>query len=174
MGKRMEIKEILQLVERFDASKATRLQLKSGDTELVLESTPVQTVYVQQPVNMEGSCQAVSAGVVNAAQSVVSGSGNVSVNDNVKAVTLSKEAENEPDGTPVKAPLVGTFYCAPSPEDKPFVTVGQRVKKGDVVGIIEAMKLMNEITAPEDGVVKTVIAENGNMVEYGEVLMVLE
>ena len=82
-----------------------------------------------------------------------------------------KEKKNETSGTAVEAPLVGTFYQAPSPEEAPFVTVGQKVKKGDVVGIIEAMKLMNEITAPCDGIIETIDAENGQMVEFHQVLM---
>lgn len=82
-----------------------------------------------------------------------------------------KEKKNETSGTAVEAPLVGTFYQAPSPEEAPFVTVGQKVKKGDVVGIIEAMKLMNEITAPCDGIIETINAENGQMVEFHQVLM---
>ena len=168
----MDIKEIVQLIERFDASKATKLQLKSGDTEFVLESAPVQTVYAQA-ADMGSESQPVKGSNVTGVQPV-SGSSNVTVSDSGKTVGASKKAEVEPDGIPVKAPLVGTFYCAPSPEDKPFVSVGQTVKKGDVIGIIEAMKLMNEITAPEDGVVKRIFAENGKMVEYGEVLMVLE
>lgn len=173
MGKRMDIKEIVQLMERFDASKATKLQLKSGDTELVLESAPAQTVYAQ-PADAGNASQPMSGSMVTVVQQTAPGNGNVLASANAGAEIKSKTAEAELSGITVKAPLVGTFYCAPSPEDKPFVSVGQRVKKGDVVGIIEAMKLMNEITAPEDGVVKTIFAENGNMVEYGEVLMVLE
>ena len=166
----MEIKEIVQLMERFDASKATKLQLKSGDTELVLESALAQNPYTQ-PTELPMTAQPVSTGNVTVVQQAVPGNGNAI------AATDTGAAKKEPaaiDGTPVKAPLVGTFYCAPSPEDAPFVAVGQSVKKGDVVAIIEAMKLMNEITAPADGVVKSILAENGNMVEYGEVLMVLE
>ena len=82
-----------------------------------------------------------------------------------------KEKKNDTSGTAVEAPLVGTFYQAPSPEEAPFVTVGQKVKKGDVVGIIEAMKLMNEITAPCDGIIETIDAENGQMVEFHQVLI---
>ncbi len=173
MGKRMDINEIVQLMERFDASKATRLQLKSGDTELVLESAPVQTVYAQ-PTDAGNASQPMTGSSVTVVQQAAPGKGNVIASDNAGTEKKLKAAEAELNGVPVKAPLVGTFYCAPSPEDKPFVTVGQQVKKGDVIGIIEAMKLMNEITAPEDGVVKNIFAQNGNMVEYGEVLMVLE
>ena len=81
----------------------------------------------------------------------------------------------EPDNSKeiVKAPLVGTFYKAPSADAKPFVTVGSTVKKGDKLCIIEAMKVMNEITSPCDGVVKEILAENEKMVEYGQKLFVI-
>ena len=75
-----------------------------------------------------------------------------------------------PDEQLVKAPMVGTFYRAPSPDAKPFVEVGQAVKKGDTVCIIEAMKLMNEIEADVSGTVQAVLAENGQPVEYGQPL----
>ena len=70
--------------------------------------------------------------------------------------------------------MVGTFYAAPSPGAAPFVKVGQRVRKGDVVGIIEAMKIMNEIKAPCDGKIIRIMAQPGDMVEYNQVLCVIE
>ena len=73
----------------------------------------------------------------------------------------------------ILAPLVGTFYRAASPEEEPFVKVGQRVRKGDVIGIIEAMKLMNEVTADADGIVREIPAENGALVGFHEVLVKL-
>ena len=73
----------------------------------------------------------------------------------------------------VKSPLVGTFYRAPSPESPPFVEVGSKVKKGDTLCIIEAMKVMNEIKSEHDGVVKEILVENGKPVEYGQVLFIL-
>lgn len=77
------------------------------------------------------------------------------------------------DGTEVTAPLVGVFYASPSPEAKPFVTVGSQVRRGDVLCIVEAMKLMNEITAERDGTILEVCAENGQVVEFGQPLFVL-
>ena len=77
-------------------------------------------------------------------------------------------------GTPVEAPLVGIFYSAPAPEEPPFIEVGQQVKKGGTLFIIEAMKTMNEITAPCDGTVSRILAQNGDMVEYKQVLVVIE
>ena len=77
------------------------------------------------------------------------------------------------DGQLVKAPMVGTFYRSPSPDAKAFVEVGQTVKKGDTVCIIEAMKLMNEIETDLAGVVKAILVENGQPVEYGQPLLVI-
>ena len=74
----------------------------------------------------------------------------------------------------ITAPLVGTFYTKPSPDAKPFVQVGQVVHNGDVVGIIEAMKLMNEIKAKEDGVVSHFLVEDGKLVEFQQGLIALE
>ena len=83
-------------------------------------------------------------------------------------------APAEPKGHTLKSPMVGTFYRAPSPGAKPFVEVGDTVKAGQTVCIIEAMKLLNEIEADKDGVVKAVLAENGQPVEYGEPLLAIE
>ena len=74
----------------------------------------------------------------------------------------------------VKAPMVGTFYRSPSPDAKAFVAVGQAVKQGDTICIIEAMKLMNEIEADATGVVKAILVENGQPVEYGQPLFILD
>ena len=84
-------------------------------------------------------------------------------------------AEPEPaqEGHVVKAPMVGTFYRSPSPDAKPFVEVGQAVKEGDTICIIEAMKLMNEIEADASGTVKAILVENGQPVEYGQPLFIL-
>jgi acetyl-CoA carboxylase biotin carboxyl carrier protein len=83
------------------------------------------------------------------------------------------EAPAGQEGHVVKAPMVGTFYRSPSPDAKPFVEVGQTVKEGDTICIIEAMKLMNEIEADAGGVVKAILVENGQPVEYGQPLFIL-
>ena len=76
-------------------------------------------------------------------------------------------------GHSVKSPMVGTFYRAPSPEAKPFVAVGDTVKEGQTLCVIEAMKLMNEIEADAAGVVKAILVENGQPVEYGQALFII-
>ena len=82
-------------------------------------------------------------------------------------------AEEELPGTKVTAPLVGTFYAAPASEEPPYIEVGQQVKKGDTLFIIEAMKTMNEIAAPCDGKVSRILAQSGDMVEFGQLLVVI-
>ena len=83
------------------------------------------------------------------------------------------EGEAGQEGHVVKAPMVGTFYRSPSPDAKVFVEVGQAVKEGDTICIIEAMKLMNEIEADASGSVKAILVENGQPVEYGQPLFIL-
>ena len=77
-------------------------------------------------------------------------------------------------GSGVKSPLVGTYYAASSPENPPFVKVGDKVSKGQILGIVEAMKLMNEIESEFDGTVKEILVENEQMVEFGQPMFVIE
>jgi acetyl-CoA carboxylase biotin carboxyl carrier protein len=81
--------------------------------------------------------------------------------------------EAAPTGHVVKSPMVGTFYRAPSPDAKPFVDVGATIKAGETVCVIEAMKLMNEIEADASGVIKAILVENGQPVEYGQALFII-
>lgn len=93
-----------------------------------------------------------------------------------ETVEIREEIKEKPvviTGKTVKSPLVGTFYAAPSPEAEPFVKKGDVVKKGQVLGIVEAMKLMNEIESEYDGVVEEILIGNEDMVEYGQPLFVI-
>ena len=141
----MELKNIYELWDRFDQSQASKLEIEMSGVHLVLEKDNGVVVAPKQEQLCENTIR-----------------------------SLYKEETpyvEENIGTAIKAPIVGTFYRAPAEDAEPFVQEGQKVKKGDVVGIIEAMKLMNEITATEDGVVLSVEAKDGEMVEYGEVLV---
>ena len=89
------------------------------------------------------------------------------------APAMPVAAEAAPGGHVVKSPMVGTFYRAPSPDGKPFVDVGATVKAGETVCVIEAMKLMNEIESDASGVVKAILVENGQPVEYGQALFII-
>ncbi len=147
----MTRKDIEALWERLEHSTVTELQLEMEGVTLSLRKggCPVQGL-----TGGEGS----SAGYVP-------------MNRIGTAGTEAEPMGTEPEGEAVKSPIVGTFYAAPAPGEKPFVSVGDHVSAGDVVGIVEAMKLMNEITAPHDGVVVAVEAEDGKMVQYGQALV---
>lgn len=145
----MDIQEIYALMERFDASALSRMKLEMGEVKLTLEKGSL--IPGENMVNHAST---------SAAQS--------------KGGQAEKNKETEDNLIEVKAPFVGTFYQAPSPEEKPFVTPGQSVKKGEVIGIIEAMKMMNEIVAPQDGVIAAILVEDGSLVEYNQVLMTLK
>ena len=140
----MNIQDIYQLMDRFEGSSMAELNLEMEGVKVLLKKGGA-TAAVQ-----------VAPPATTVAEPVV---------------IHKAEKKEEVSGTTIEAPLVGTFYAAPSPEEAPFVTVGSEVKKGDVVGIIEAMKLMNEITAPCDGIIEAINVENGQMVEYHQVLM---
>ena len=90
------------------------------------------------------------------------------------AEKFEAQPEKPAEGTPILSPMVGTFYSAPSKDAKPFVQVGDIVSKGQVVCIIEAMKLMNEIEAEVSGKISKILVENGQPVEYGQILMYVE
>jgi acetyl-CoA carboxylase biotin carboxyl carrier protein len=90
-----------------------------------------------------------------------------------EAATAADAAPAEPEGHTVKSPMVGTFYRSAAPGSKPFVEVGSPIKTGETVCIIEAMKLLNEIEADSDGVIKAILVENGQPVEYGQPLFII-
>lgn len=147
----MEIKkeDILELMERFEASSLTRMNFTQENISIEFEKSATKETHVVSATKQSDT--AVS-----------------------QEITPSGAASaNEQEGTPVKAPLAGVFYRAPSPDAGPFVKKGQTVRKGEVVGIIEAMKMMNEITAPVSGVVKEINTENSAFAQYGDVLMII-
>ena len=106
----------------------------------------------------------------------------VSKNNNLSSLpanNIPKKSENkiqpeEISGTAIKSPIIGTAYLAPEPGAKKFVEPGKKIKKGDTVMIVEAMKTMNHVPSPSDGVVKNVKVEDGQPVEYGQTLVILE
>jgi acetyl-CoA carboxylase biotin carboxyl carrier protein len=136
---------------------------ENGLSEISLEDGE-QAITIRKDV-------VVTAGPVAAAAPVVAQTSPVS---QAAPVEDTKKTEQKALGTPITSPMVGTFYMAPSPDSAPFVTVGGSVKQGDVVCIIEAMKMMNEIKAEVAGKVVEICVEDGQPVEYGQVLMYVE
>ena len=146
--------DINKLADKVENGKLSKIKIKNGDCEIVIEK--------------ECKIAAVPAAVQTAA---------------VAAPVVSQPAAEEeapaaeaavPSGNVVKAPIVGTYYSAPGPDKPPFVEVGKNVSKGDVIMIIESMKLMNEVQSEYDGVVKEILVNNGTAVEYDQPVMIIE
>ena len=144
----MDLKDVYELLDKFDGSACCEMELNLNGMQLNLKKY---------------SSIAAPSGLNN----VVAG------NTQTQAEQVT-DNESAGDAVEIKAPLVGTFYQAPGPDEQPYVKVGQQVKKGDVVGIIEAMKLMNEVVAPQDGVILSIDSTDGNMVQYGQVLFTMK
>lgn len=152
----MNIDEITKLIKAVSDNKLTSFELEEGELKLSIkcEKEAPQIVTVAAPaVSSEGAVPVVSAPVMAA-----------------PAPAAAPAAEASGSGKVVTSPLVGTFYSSSSPDAEPFVKEGDTVKKGQVLGIIEAMKLMNEIESDYDGVVEAVLVDNEEVVEYGQPL----
>ncbi len=142
----MDLRKLKTLIDLVAESGIAELEITEGDdkVKIVKFSQAVQPVVQAAPVTT----------VAVAAPEVVA-------------------APPAPTGHAVKAPMVGTFYRAPNPGASPFVEIGQAVKEGEPLCIIEAMKLLNEIEADKSGVIKEILVENGEPVEYGQPLFVI-
>ena len=163
----MEIKDIIQLMEAAAKNGLTSFELEEGDWKLSMKREKKLSAAVPAA---EAGAQSVAASGIRSAAS----SGMTSVYGqkagNLAANPASMEASGVSSDQVVTCPLVGTFYSAPSPDAEDFVKVGDTVKKGQVLGIVEAMKLMNEIESDYDGVVEAILVKDGETVEYGQPL----
>ena len=142
--KKYDLETIKALADIMNETGLTSLSLKYDDEEISLERKCGETAIQAAPTASAASPAPVTASV--------------------------------PDigGNAIKSPMVGVFYAAPAPGEKAYVQVGDQIKKGDVLCIIEAMKLMNEITAERDGEIARICVEDGNLVEYGQPLFILK
>lgn len=153
-----------------------RIKLTLGEASLEVEwqAPPAAAVVaVPQPMAPGGGAPVSGAAAASAAAPASAAVGEATAGGGEAAYGLSV-VPDVPDGTPVEAPLVGTFYRAGAPEDPPFVEVGDRVEAGQQVAILEAMKLLNSIEAPVSGTVSAIVAGNGEMVEFGQVLLYIQ
>ena len=151
----MDLKNIKRLIDIVEASQISGLRIEEDNTkieikkELTVAPAAIGTTIVQEQV---------------AAQPIA---------PQPADVPAEKSIEDDKNLIVVKSPMVGTFYSAPNPEAKPFVKIGDRIGKGEVICIIEAMKLFNEIESEHSGVVEKILIDNANPVEYGQDLFVL-
>ncbi|MDO4706483.1 MAG: acetyl-CoA carboxylase biotin carboxyl carrier protein [Comamonadaceae bacterium] len=160
----MDLRKLKTLVDLVSESNVTELEITEaeGKVRIVKGGAPV---YVQAPVAAPVTTLAAPAAPL-APQSAAAPA--------ASAEGAGAPAASAPAGATITAPMVGTFYRAPNPTAEPFVEVGMQVKEGQTVCIIEAMKILNEIEADRSGAIKQVLVENGQAVEYGQPLFIIE
>ena len=155
----MDLRKLKKLIDLVEESGIAEIEVTEGEEKVRITRSvaapAVQTVYAAAPAPV--------AAPAAAAQTA-----------SAPATPAAPAAAPANHANAQKSPMVGTFYRAASPTSDPFVEVGQTVKEGQTLCIIEAMKLMNEIEAEKSGVVKAILVENGTPVEYGEPLFVIE
>lgn len=159
------IDEVRELIALMKASDIAEVLIKRGDDEIQIRrtsATPAPTV-----VAVPGAPAPLAYPAPTAPTPLPTGTP-----DAAAGAAPAEEATST--GITVTAPMVGTFYAAPSPKEPPYVQVGDEVRPGDVLGIIEAMKIMNEIECEVHGRVARMLVQNGQPVEYGQPLMVIE
>lgn len=151
----MDIRKVKKLMELLEESGMAEIEIKEGEESVKISRygtspapslMPAQSLVPQQPVSTPAPV----------------------------ATSPVVPAENQTSGQSIVSPMVGTFYSAPSPTAKPFVTIGQKINQGDTVGIIEAMKIMNQIEADQSGTVTEILIKDGEAVEFGQPLIVIE
>ena len=155
----MDLRKIKKLMELLEESGIAEIEVKEGEESIKLSRNISSTTSVQAPQVIQQPIQT-SQPPTNQQTSDM---GTNSV-DNLKEEKLNT----------VNSPMVGTFYASASPESKPFVTIGQSVKKGDTLCILEAMKMMNQVQAESDGKIVEILVDNAEPVEFDQPLFVLE
>ena len=160
----MNITEIKKLLEMFDASNSVKLKITNEGFEISLEKTVAKAPKVAQ-------IAPVSANLAPSAIQSVDISPEVATESAPKATAQATTSANTEK---ITSPMVGTFYRAPSPDSAPYVNVGDKVKKGQTIAIIEAMKIMNEIEAEFDCKIVEIVPNDAQSVEFDAVLFVVE
>ena len=146
----MDLRQIKNLMKEFEDSKIHKLEIKDNDFSILLEKEDNKT-FVSSPTYAPV--------------------GSFTDNVTVKEQGAKEEEVEVNDNVLVRSPLVGTYYQSPSPDSEPFAKVNQKVNKGDVLFIVEAMKVMNEITSPVNGTIVSMNVKDATMVEFDQIVM---
>lgn len=158
----MDLRKLKTLIDLVETSGIAELEIQEGEERVRITRAlpqPAQTVLMQAPGPTSFTTSAATAAATAVANGPVPGA--------------EAPASHTPQGNVIKSPMVGTFYRSASPGAKSFVEVGDIVKEGDPLCIVEAMKLMNEIESDKAGVIKAILSENGQPVEFGQPLFVI-
>mgnify|MGYP000896815242 FL=1 len=149
----MDIRKVKKLMELLEQSGMSEIEIKEGEESVKISrygNAPLMTPTIPlQPAAMVTPSQ-------------------------VESTTTAANKGSEVSDDLISSPMVGTYYSAPSPSAKPFVTVGQHINKGDTVAIIEAMKIMNQIETDHSGTVVEILVKDGEAVEFGQALIVIQ
>lgn len=149
----MDLRKIKKLIDLLESSNLTEIEIKEGEESVRLSRA--------------------ATGVAVSAPAAVPVAPAVTVNTPAAPTAAPPTPAEEPAGTTVRAPMVGTFYTSANPDSPPFVSIGQTVKPGDTLAIIEAMKMFNPIEAETAGTITAILASNGQPVEFDEPLFVI-
>ena len=146
----MDIRKIKTLIEMLEASNFNEIEVSQGEESVRISKSSGEIKVLQDS--------------------------NIGINNEPQSINKidNNQIENEIKGNQVTSPIVGTFYRKPSPDKEPFVKVGDIVNKGDVLCIIEAMKMMNEIKSEFDGKISSIEVDDGQPVEFGQIIIVIE
>jgi len=156
----MDIRKVKKLIELLEESGVSEIEIKEGEESVRISRHPTGMVHTfAAPGAYPAAYPAPAAGPVPGAAAAATAPPPAAVDSSENAVT---------------APMVGTFYAAPAPGAKPFVEIGSEVKPGDVLCIIEAMKMMNQIESDKAGRVVSVLVKNGDPVEFGQTLFIIQ
>jgi acetyl-CoA carboxylase biotin carboxyl carrier protein len=158
----MDIRSIRKLIEIVEQSDIAEIEIKEGEHNIRITRS-------KEPVIMQAPAQMVQQAAPQQAPASAP-----SVQAEIAASAGNAPAEAPVSGHEIKSPMVGTFYITPAPDAEPFVKVGDHVDVGDTLCIIEAMKIMNPIESDVSGVVKKILVNSGDPVEYGQTLFIIE
>lgn len=153
----MDLRKIKALIELLEKSSLTELEIKEGEetVRLARHTTSIAAPALVHHVAPAEAPRAAPAASAPAAEAV------------------GKTSKEAPDGHAVRSPMVGTYYASPNPDAAPYVKVGQSIKAGDTIGIIEAMKMFNPIEADVSGTVRAILVESGQALEFDEVMIII-
>ncbi len=157
----MDIRKVKKLIELLDESGISEIEITEGEESVRITRNP-PSVAAPAPAYVTPSFAAPAPEAAPAAPAATA------------AAPAAPMAADDSDGYAVTAPMVGTFYAAPSPGSPPFVQVGDHVNEGDTLCIVEAMKMMNQIEAEVSGTMKSIRVQSGDPVEYGQILFVID
>ncbi len=150
----MDYNQVLQIIDKIEASGFDSIKLNFENIEIELHKTPIANNI--QPIVQTNQA---TSHTINTENPII---------ESQQADVKSTKVENFDDAMTIKAPIVGVFYSKPAPDKQEFVTIGSKVKKGDVICIIEAMKVLNEIKSDVDGEVIEIFVNNEDVLEFGQ------